>query len=219
MMLTIRLLAAFLLAGTGILAVTAVLHPVLRGDAASHLMIIAATPRWREIHIGMLVGTGLAIAGLWVRIAVRPAGASALLVGILGVIALGIAFNGLNIGYMTGSGWMMAQRFAEGDAAMATIYDVTHPIGLVAARFGNILVTAGAAVLGWLEWYDERSPRILAILAWVASAGGVIAAFLHESTPLALGAVALIGGWQAVTAVLALAGRLGRPAPDAASRL
>lgn len=204
MLMIQRLLAVLLLAGTAILGVTAVLHPVLRGDGASHLAIIAGTAHWREIHVAMLVGTGLVITGIWVRIAVRPQGSNALLCGVLGVIALGIAFNGLNIGYMTGSGWSMAQRFAGGDASMTVLYDVTHPIGLVAARFGNILVTAGAVVLGWLEWQDQIAPRALAILAWTAAAGGVIAAFLHESTPLALGAIALIGGWQAVLGVWAL---------------
>jgi hypothetical protein len=62
-----RPLALALLAGTALLGVGAALHPVLAGDAAAQLRIIADTRYWRPLHLAMLAGAGLVIAGVWAR--------------------------------------------------------------------------------------------------------------------------------------------------------
>lgn len=203
-----RLFAILLLAGTALLGAGAILHPMLMGDAAAQLRTIADTAYWREIHLAMLAGTGLIIAGIWLRLFLpRSPHVQPVLVASLAIIAIGIAINGLNIGYMTGSGWLMGARYAAGDASVAQIFDVTHPIGLVAARFGNFLVALGAIALGWAEWRDERTPRFLAWLAWLAAAGGMIGVlFFGESSRATLGAVALLSGWQVFTAIRGLRG-------------
>lgn len=157
----------------------------------------------------MLGGTALIIAGIWVRVllpsalSVRP-----VLIAALGIISAGMAIEGLNIAYMTGAGWMMAARFTAGDPGVAQIFDVTHPIGLVAARFGNLLVALGAIILGFAEWRDEHSSRPAAILAWGAALGGVIGVlFFNEASRATLAAVALLSGWQVLTALRALRDR------------
>ena len=200
-----RLLAIVLLAGTALLGVGAMMHPMLTGDGGEHLRIIAGTALWREIHLTMLAGTGLIVAGLWVRLLLpRTPQVQPVLVAALAIIAIGVAINGLNIGYMTGSGWMMAERYAAGDASVAQLYELTHPIGLVAARFGNFLVALGAVALGWGEWRDGVTPRWLAWLAWLAAVGGMIGVlFFEESSRATLGAVALLSGWQVFTAARA----------------
>lgn len=120
----------------------------------------------------------------------------------LATIAIGLTINALNIAYMAGAGTHLAARFAAGDATMATLYEATHPIGLMAARFGNALVALGALALGAVEWHDDTRPRWLAFLAWLAGIGGIIGvAFFHESARPALAAVALLTGWQVATAV------------------
>src|ERR671933_2673932 len=136
-----RLLGVALLVGTALVGAGAAVHPMLAGDAAAQLRTIAETPHWRGIHLMMLAGTGLVIAGIWVRLLLdRPAAPAAPALAALAVIALGLAVNALNIAFMTGAGWHMATLFQRGDAAVAPVFEVTHPIGLMAARFGNFIV-------------------------------------------------------------------------------
>jgi hypothetical protein len=182
------------------------MHPVLGGDAAAQLRTIADTPHWRALHLVMLAGSGLVIAGVWVRLLDggdalgAPAALSA-----LALISLGLALNALNIAFMAGSGWHMAQLFAAGRVEMRSLFEVTHPIGLMSARFGNFLVALGALVLGWVEWRDPTRPRWLAGLAWMAAAGGFVGVlFFDEASRAALAAVALLSGWQLATAVRAV---------------
>lgn len=208
-----RLLAITLILGTALLGIGAAFHPMLGADAAEQLRTIAATPYWRSLHLLMLAGSGLVIAGIWVRLVTDrpPSGA---LVGALAVVSVGVALNALNIAFMAGAGTRMADAFAAGHAEVQSIFDATHPIGLMAARFGNFVVALGATALGWIEWHDPTRPRWLAWLAWLAAAGGfggVI--FFNEASRLALAAVALLSAWELATAILAF-----RRAPLGATR-
>lgn len=210
-----RTLAVALLVGTALLGIGAVLHPVLVGDAASQLRTIAATSFWRPLHLAMLAGSALVATGVWVRLVDRPAARDATLsvaIAALAIITVGICLNGLNIAYMAGSGTHMAMLFAQGRTEVSTVFDATHPIGQMAARFGNFVIALGALALGWGEWEDPSRPRWLAWLAWVAGVGGLIGAvFFDEASPVALAAVALLSGWQVATAVRALANPAGSP--------
>ena len=208
-----RALASALLLGMILLGYGALVHPVLAGPAEDQLRMIAETAHWRTMHLLMLAGSGLLIAGIWVRLVTdrpaddAPGDARALIVPLLSalaLIALGLAINALNIGYMAGAGTLMAEQFAAGRAELAAVFDATHPIGLVAARFGNFLVALGAVVLGWAEWQDPTRPRWLAWLAWAAAAGGFVGVlFFNEASRVALAAVALLSGWELATAVRA----------------
>lgn len=203
-------LALALLVGTALHGIGALLHPMLEGAAVAQLATIANTTYWRPLHLAMLAGSALIVAGIWVRLVddrafVRPA-----LVAALTVVSIGLTVNALNIAYMAGSGWHMASRFAAGDMGMAPLFDATHPIGLMAARFGNFIVALGAIILGWGEWRDAEPRRVDALLAWIAGVGGLIGAALFvESSRIALAAVALLSGWQMLAAIRALS-RKGR---------
>jgi hypothetical protein len=198
-------LAVALLLGTALHGLGALLHPVLAGDGATQLRTIADMAHWRELHLAMLAGSGLIVAGVWVRLADDRAFVRAPLVAALALISVGVTINGLNIAFMAGSGWHMATQFAAGDTTMAPLFDATHPIGLMAARFGNFIIALGAFVLGWGEWHDAEPRRIDGALAWIAAAGGLVGAiFFEESSRIALAAVALLSGWQVVTALRAL---------------
>ena len=61
-------LAILLLLGTAFLGAGSAVHPVLTGDAARDLPRMASTAHWRMMHLLMLTGSGLVIAGLWVRV-------------------------------------------------------------------------------------------------------------------------------------------------------
>jgi hypothetical protein len=213
----IRALALALLLGMILLAAPALVHPVLAGAAADQLRMIADTPYWRTMHLSMLAGSGLIIAGIWVRLVTDVATAdqrsaagarptmNLLLLAALALISLGVAVNALNIGFMAGAGWHMASEFASGRTDMAPVFEGTHPIGLIAARFGNFIVSLGALGLGWAEWQDASRPRWLAWLAWGAGIGGIIGVvFFNEASRIAVAGVALLMAWELATAVRAL---------------
>jgi hypothetical protein len=199
-----RLLALVLLVGTALLGVGAALHPMLAGDAAAQLRTIATTPHWRTLHLAMLAGSGFLVTGIWVRLVTNGAPSEGL-VAALAIVSVGVALNALNIAFMAGSGTQMAAAFISGRAEMQSIFEATHPIGLMAARFGNFIVALGAATLGWIEWRDASRPRWLAWLAWLAAAGGFVGVFFFdEASRVALAAVALLSGWAVATAALTL---------------
>jgi hypothetical protein len=211
-----RTLAVALLGGTALLGIGAALHPILAGDAASQLRIIAATSYWRTLHLAMLAGSALVAAGVWVRLVDRQSMASVrgpadgAVIAALALVAVGVCLNALNIAYMAGSGTHMAALFAQGRTEMSAVFEATHPIGQMAARFGNLVIAFGALALGWVEWQDASRPRWLAWLAWVAGAVGLICAVVFsEASPLALAAVALLSAWQVATAVRVLFARRG----------
>jgi hypothetical protein len=209
----VRPLAIALLLGTALLGVGAAFHPMLAGDAAEQLRTISATMYWRPLHLAMLAGSGLVMVGIWVRL-VTDRGTPSALVAALAIITVGIAINALNIAFMAGSGTHMAALFASGQSEMQSVFEATHPIGLMAARFGNFIVALGALALGSIESRDSTKPRWLAWLAWVAAGGGCIGVFFfNEASRLALAAVALLSGWEVATAVRALV-----TAPPAANR-
>lgn len=58
-----RPLAIALLAGTLVVAIGGIVHPMLEGTAADHLRLIAGTPHWRALHLAMLAGSALVVAG------------------------------------------------------------------------------------------------------------------------------------------------------------
>lgn len=201
-------LAVALLAGTALHGIGALLHPMLAGDGATQLRTIADMAHWRTLHLAMLAGSGLIVAGVWVRLVDDRAFVRPPLVAALALISTGVAINALNIAYMSGAGWHMAAQFAAGDASMVRLFDATHPIGLMAARFGNFIIALGALVLGWAEWHDAEPRKLDAVLAWIASLGGLVGAvFFHESSRIALAAIALLSAWQVVTALRAIRGR------------
>jgi hypothetical protein len=200
-------LAVLLLLGTVLLGIASAAHPMLDGDAAAQLRTIAGTRGWRAIHITMLVGSAAVITGLWARLTIAQPSSTVvdrLLIGVLAVLAIGIAMNALDMAFMVGAGARMAERFAAGDATMPAIFDVAHPIGRAAARLGNIVVAVAALVLGLIEWEEPRS-TIRALLAWLAAAGGIVGvAFFGDDSRLILAAVALLSGWQLAVALKAL---------------
>jgi hypothetical protein len=206
----VRALAVALLIGMTLLAFPAIIHPVLGGSAADQLRMIADTPHWRTMHLSMLAGSGLIIAGIWIRLVPDRATAARaalnpLLLAALALIALGTAVNALNIGFMAGAGWHMAAEFAAGRTDIVPVFEGTHPIGLIAARFGNFIISLGALALGWAEWQDSTRPRWLAWLAWGAGIGGLVGAFFfNEASRIAVAAVALLMAWELATAVRVL---------------
>jgi len=209
-----RTLAFALLLGTVLLGGGAAMHPILSGGGSMELGMIGGMTIWRTMHLCMLAGTGLIMAGIWVRLVGAPAGSATVpaVVAALAIITVGMALDSMNTTFMAGPAWRMASAYSGGDASIARQFELLHPVGLMAARFGNYLVALGAIVLGAAEWMTAGRPRWLAVLAWIAAAGGLAGViFFDESSPEMLGAVALLCGWQVGAAIMAL--RAPRPEP------
>jgi hypothetical protein len=200
-----RPLAVALLVGTALLGVGAVLHPMLPADVPAQLRMIAATSYFRPVHLAMLCGSALIIAGVWTRLLVGQSATPTPLIGALALVCLGLCFNAIDIAFMGGAGWHLATAFVAGQHELAPLFDALHRFGLLTARFGNLLVALGALVLGFAERADPASPRWMAWLAWIAAAGGLAGVLLvPEASLLMLTAVTLISGWSVGTAVWAL---------------
>ena len=191
-----RPLAAILVLGALLLLGGAFVHPILAGDAAAKLAMIAATPHWRAIHLTMLTGTGLVLAGLWALLDPDPSRYAARLPALI-LLALGQAINAINVLFMTGAGAEMARLASIGTAGIEVIFQATHPFGLMASRFGNFLVALSGLWLGAIYHADQREPRWLGPLAGVAGAVGLAAVvFCRESTLYILLPIGLLSLWE-----------------------
>ncbi len=207
-----RTLSVALLAGTVLLAGGAAMHPILSGNGSMELGMIGGMPIWRTMHLCMLAGTGLIVAGMWVRLIGVPASTTtnAAVTAALAIITVGIALDAVNTTFMAGPAWRMAHALAAGDTSVTREFELMHPVGLMTARFGNYLIALGALLLGAAEWMTVGRPRWLAVLAWIAGVGGLVGViFFDESRPEMLGAVSLLCGWQVGAAIVAL----GSPRP------
>jgi hypothetical protein len=202
-----RALAVALLVGTLLLAGGAAMHPILSGSGSMELGMIGGMPIWRIMHLCMLGGTGLIAAGIWVRLVGVPPSTptNSAVVAALTLITVGIALDAVNTTFMAGPAWRMAQAFTAGDTTIARQFEIMHPVGLMTARLGNYLIALGALMLGAAEWMTAGRPRWIAVLAWIAAAGGLVGViFFDEVRPEMLGAVSLLCGWQVGAAILAL---------------
>jgi hypothetical protein len=196
-----KTLGVFLLAGTALMCAGAAFHPMLTGTASAELPMIAAAPYFRAIHLCMLLGSALIIAGVWVRALACQPGQGFRFGMAFGLIDLGLALNAYDIAFMARAGTHLASAYATGNGTVGPLFDALHDAGLMYARFGNLIVALGALLLGVAEWPTRR---VAAWLAWVAAAGGIIGVTFDESSRLILAAVALLSAWQVVTSLTSL---------------
>jgi hypothetical protein len=200
-----RSLALLLLVGAVLLVAGAVAHPMLPTDPTAQLGVIERTPHWRAIHLIMMAGSGLVIAGMWTRLGAAVSEAPPALLAALVIIAAGLALNASNIEFMARVGTADASRYADGDAGVVRVFAVGHLAAVDRARLGNLLVAFGCLALGWTEWRDAARSRWFAMLAWVAGIGGLVGVAIFESgSPGQLTAVALFLAWSIATAVVAI---------------
>jgi hypothetical protein len=201
-----RYLAVLLLAGALLLGTAAAFHPTLPPDAAGQMQVMAGTSHWRIIHIAMLAGSGLTIAGIWLRVDIDGSGQRVLLRAALATIAVGIVLNAANVGFMAGPGAAMATPLASRDTARVGAFAADHAASLAAAGWGNLMVALGCAALGWIEWRDPTRPRWTAGLAWLATVGGIVGVLLFDpASREAVAGVALFVVWSAATGAMAIA--------------
>ncbi|MEO8636308.1 MAG: hypothetical protein ABI587_13630 [Gemmatimonadales bacterium] len=199
-----RLLALLLLAGSLVLLGAAAFHPILPLTAEGDLGLMAHTPHWRLIHLGLMYATGLIIAGVWARwLIADPAERAPLGVALL-VVTIGEALHGVNITYMAGAGTEFAAAHASG-ADVREVYLASHAAAIMTGRLGGFLVALGAGLVAWVTSRSGRDPRWLVGLAAVTCVVGLAGNFFAvPGQPLMVASIGLMALWQAATAVRVL---------------
>ena len=208
-----------LLVGAAVIAVSGVRHPMLAGDGASQLAVIAATPGWRSIHWGLLFGFALVIIGLaWLASRYRnTVGEGAARAGIC-LATFGYAVFAVGVLFMTGAGPTLADAMRRADLGLTAthavfLYDMLHPFAQSALRTGAFAIALATGAYGWAVLSDTAQPPMLGYFGVVAGAAGAMAAIALPETSyqVVLGA-ALATVWQLVVAIVALLPARGAPA-------
>ncbi|HEV8305759.1 MAG TPA: hypothetical protein VGQ25_12405 [Gemmatimonadales bacterium] len=203
-----------LLIGSLLFGVAGLMHPLLTGDGAAQLATIAATASWRAIHWSLLFGFPLMYAGL-VGVALRHGdtpGSAPARAGIL-LAAFGFGVWTLNVLFMVGGGWHLAQAYTAADTGLAGthavfVYDMLHPAGLAAERLATFTLGLVAYVFGWALLNGRVYPRWLGWAAFaVAVVNAAVAVGFDEFSPNLFYAQAVFVTWLAATAVVMLAER------------
>jgi len=207
-----------LLIGTLLFGIAGALHPVLSGDGAAQLAMVARTSGWRLIHWSLLFGLAFMYAGL-IGVSLRhndTAGASPSRAGIrLGAFAFSVW--SLNILFMVGAGDQLARAYTASDTGLTGthavfVYDMLHPMGLAAERLATFLLGLVAYTFGWAIRNGAVWPRWLAWFAWVVAVACAVAALVfNEFQPYMFFAQGVFVAWLFLSAIVMLTER--RPAP------
>jgi hypothetical protein len=201
-------LAVILLLGTALLGLGAALHPMLPGDLAGELAVIAQTGYWRAIHLVMLAGSALIMIGIWGQLFGEEPGTQLALAIVFAIIVCGLALNASNVAFMAQTGTGDAARYMQGHQEAAAGFARGHADSLTRARIGNALIALACVALAIILRWGGRHPLYMAVLAAVAAIGGLIGVVAFDpASPGAVSAVALFSVWAAVAGVRTLSGR------------
>src|SRR5574341_440051 len=147
--------ALCLLAGALLVAVSGLRHPMLAGDGAAELTVIAATPAWRATHWGFVFGFALVVAGL-AGLASRHAGTpgeNAARAGIC-LAVFGYAVAAIGVLFMLGAGAALADAYTRADLGLTAThavfaYAMLRPFAQSSSRAAAFAVSLGTSAFGW----------------------------------------------------------------------
>ena len=203
-----------LLLGTLLFGIAGLKHPLLVGDGAAQLAMIAKTADWRLMHWALLFGLAFMYAGV-IGVALRHNDTPGATPGRAAVRMGAFAFSvwSLNILFMVGAGYQLAHAYTASDTGLTGthavfVYDMLHPMGLAAERLATFGLGLVAYMFGWAIRNGGVWPKWLAWMAWVVAAvNGAVAVGFSEFSPNLYYSQALFVIWLAATAVVMLAER------------
>lgn len=196
------LAAAALLTGAALVVVAGLRHPLLGGGGPGQLAIVAATAGWRAIHLALIAGEVLLVAGV-IGLALSQAdtgGAGATRGGAL-LFALGIGLALIQILFMGGAATALATAYVRAEPGLAATqaaftYDMLHPFAQLAGRAGEFTVGLGVAVLGWGVAAGRRLPRWLGAAGVAAGCGcAAWAVVTPEHASMLMAGMGLVAAW------------------------
>ena len=200
-----------LLVGSLLFGIAGLNHPLLSGEGAAQLATVARTSAWRLIHWSLLFGLAFMYTGL-VGVALRHTDTAGSTPARAGVVVGAFAFSvwSINILFMVGAGWQLAQAYTASDAGLTGthavfVYDMLHPTGLAAERLATFMLGLVAYMFGWTIRNGAIWPKWLAWMAWgVAGVDGAVAVVFSEFSPNLYYAQAIFVIWLAAAAVVML---------------
>lgn len=200
-----------LLIGSLLFGIAGLQHPLMRGDGAAQLQLIATTPAWRTIHWSLLFAFPLMLAGVLGVVArhLETPGASMARAGAV-MTAFGFLIWMVNVLFMVGAGWQLSQAYVGSDVGLTAthavfLYDMLHPVGLAAERLATFTMGLALYFFGWALWNGKTYPRWNALLAFLAGAVNLLVGLLFPATSQVLYyAQALAVVWLAATGVVML---------------
>ena len=201
-----------MVAGALLIGIAGLFHPVLSGDGAAQLGVIARTAVWRTMHWALAFGLPLLYAGL-IGVALRhsdtPAGNQAR-AGVM-LAAFAFALWAINILFMAGAGTQLAHAYIVAEPGLTAtravfLYDMLHPFGLAAERLATFALGLSLYVYGWTVINGRAWPRWL---GWAAiSVGGgcmVLGVLVAETSVYLYYGQALVVTWCAIAGILMIA--------------
>ena len=214
--------ALCLLTGSLLIVIGGLRHPMLSGDGAAELGMIAATAAWRAVHWGFLFGFTLVVAGL-AGVASRlahTAGEQAARAGIC-LAVFGYAVAAVGVLFMVGAGAALADAYTRADLGLTAthavfVYDMLRPFALGSIRAAAFAISLATYAFGWgvATGWGGAYPRALGYVGVTVGVAGVAAALaLPETSPYTILGTALATVWQLLVAVTML---LREPSPSAA---
>lgn len=200
-----------LVSGALLVGVATLGHPILEGDGANQLAVIAGRPMWRMVHWSIAFGYVLVMAGmigvLSLHAPTRGAGAARTGV-LLSLVGYVISLSGVL--FMLGAGTALAGAYHTGEPGLAAThavftYDMLHPAAQAALRVGAFTIALGLYGTGWGAVSGGVLPRWLGWFGVVGGAVGVVIALaLSETAPPVVAGVGLATLWQLAAGVILL---------------
>src|SRR3989442_3631435 len=195
-----------LLVGSLLFGIAGLNHPLLSGEGAAQLATVARTSAWRLIHWSLLFGLAFMYTGL-VGVALRHTDTAGAPPARAGVAVGAFAFSvwSINILFMVGAGWQLAQAYMASDAGLTGthavfVYDMLHPMGLAAERLATFMLGLVAYMFGWTIRNGAIWPKWLAWMAWgVAGGGGGPGGRVYRVSPQPFFVPAVVGLWPGGT--------------------
>jgi hypothetical protein len=203
-----------LVIGALLVGIAGLLHPMLTGDGAAQLTVIAGRESWRAVHWSIVFGYVLVAAGLIGVLTIHAAtpGAGAARTGAL-LSLMGYVIAMMGVLFMLGAGTTLARAYHTGEPGLAAthaifLFDMLHPTARAALRVGAFTIALGLYSLGWAALSGGVFPRWLGWYGVAAGiAGVVIALALSEDSPYVVSGVGLATLWQLVAGFLLLSRR------------
>jgi hypothetical protein len=197
--------------GALLVGVAGLAHPMLTGDGAAQLAVIAARPSWLTVHWSIAFGYVLVAAGLIGVLSLHAPtpGAVAARTGVL-LSLTGYVVSIMGVLFMLGAGTTLAHAYRVGEPGLAAthavfVFDMLHPMARAALRVGAFAVSLGLYSLGWGAVSGGVVPRWLGWLGVGAGVlGAVIALVLPATSPNVVAGVGLATVWQLAAGVTLL---------------
>ena len=208
-----RIHGVVLIAGALLVGVSGLRHPMLTGDGATQLGVIADMPAWRMVHWSIAFGYVLVIVGLtglWSRLATTP-GAGAARTGMFVSVA-GYLADLVGVLFMLGAAAALADAFRAGEPGLSSthavfVFDMLHPTARAALRIGAFGVSLGLLGFGWGVLSGGLLPRWLGWVGVVGGVGGAVVAVACPASPYVVAGVGVATVWQLAAGVVMLAKR------------